>query len=61
MGWNLNLDVLANPNWTKSTSRILWDYLAVPEPSSWAMMIAGFGLVGAAFRRRVRSTKVSFA
>lgn len=24
---------------------------AVPEPSIWAMMIAGFGLVGAAFRR----------
>jgi PEP-CTERM motif len=26
----------------------------VPEPSSWAMMIAGFGLVGAAARRRNR-------
>ena len=26
---------------------------AVPEPSSWAMMIAGFGLVGAASRRKV--------
>lgn len=25
----------------------------VPEPGSWAMMIAGFGLVGAAMRRRV--------
>jgi len=25
---------------------------AVPEPASWAMMIAGFGLVGAAVRRR---------
>ncbi len=24
----------------------------VPEPSSWALMIAGFGLVGAAMRRR---------
>lgn len=24
----------------------------VPEPSSWALMIAGFGLVGAARRRR---------
>ena len=24
----------------------------VPEPSTWAMMIAGFGLVGAAMRRR---------
>jgi hypothetical protein len=26
---------------------------AVPEPASWAMLIAGFGLVGAAQRRRV--------
>ena len=25
---------------------------AVPEPASWAMMIAGFGLVGASMRRR---------
>ena len=26
---------------------------AVPEPASWALMIAGFGLVGGAMRRRV--------
>jgi len=25
---------------------------AVPEPASWAMLIAGFGLVGAVLRRR---------
>jgi hypothetical protein len=24
----------------------------IPEPSSWAMLIAGFGLVGATLRRR---------
>jgi PEP-CTERM motif len=28
------------------------DVSAVPEPASWAMLIAGFGLVGAASRRR---------
>lgn len=28
------------------------DPFGVPEPSSWAMLIAGFGLVGAAARRR---------
>jgi uncharacterized repeat protein (TIGR03803 family) len=28
------------------------DVAAVPEPASWAMMIAGFGLAGAAARRR---------
>ncbi len=26
---------------------------AVPEPATWAMMIAGFGIMGAAMRRRV--------
>ena len=34
--------------------------LSVPEPSTWAMMIGGFGFVGAAMRRR-RSVQVSFA
>ena len=29
---------------------------AVPEPATWAMMIGGFGLIGAARRRRVRAT-----
>jgi hypothetical protein len=28
---------------------------AVPEPASWAMLIAGFGLVGVAARRRQRT------
>lgn len=31
----------------------------VPEPASWALMISGFGLVGAAMRRR--PTKMAFA
>ena len=33
---------------------------AVPEPATWAMMLGGFGLVGAATRRRSRMT-VRFA
>jgi PEP-CTERM motif len=35
----------------------------VPEPASWAMMVAGFGLTGAALRRRVRvvsSARIEF-
>ncbi len=32
---------------------------AVPEPASWAMMIAGIGLSGAALRRR--NARVRFA
>lgn len=31
-------------------------YGAVPEPESWALMIAGFGMVGFAMRRRVAVT-----
>jgi len=29
---------------------------AAPEPATWAMMVGGFGLVGAAMRRRQRTT-----
>ena len=32
---------------------------AVPEPASWAMMVGGFGMLGAAMRRR--KVNVSFA
>ncbi|WP_439533689.1 Npun_F0296 family exosortase-dependent surface protein [Polymorphobacter sp.] len=31
---------------------------AVPEPASWALLIAGFGLVGAVMRRRQRVARV---
>lgn len=34
---------------------------AVPEPATWGMMIAGFGVMGAAMRTRRRSTNVTFA
>jgi len=33
---------------------------AVPEPATWAMMVAGFGVLGTAMRRRQRTT-VRFA
>lgn len=33
----------------------------VPEPATWAMMIAGFGLVGGAMRYRRGSAKIAFA
>ena len=63
MGWDLDFNVLANPNYEFSTSDAYNAFAAlapVPEPTTWAMMIAGFGFVGAAMRRRVRTT-VTFA
>ncbi len=33
---------------------------AVPEPATWAMMLVGFGMVGAAVRRRQAKTSVAF-
>jgi uncharacterized protein YaiE (UPF0345 family) len=33
----------------------------VPEPTSWALMVGGFGLVGAAIRRRTLTTTMRLA
>lgn len=35
-----------------NTEHVTATITAVPEPAAWAMMIAGFGLTGAALRRR---------
>jgi hypothetical protein len=60
MGWNLNQDILRNLSYAKSSSSILQDYInAIPEPSTWAMMLLGFGMTGVALRRR--RVSVSFA
>lgn len=34
---------------------------AVPEPATWGLMLVGFGLMGAAMRRRTVRTSVTFA
>lgn len=46
-----------NSNLLSDTSiyQINFSAAAVPEPSTWAMLIAGFGLTGAAMRRRTRT------
>lgn len=33
---------------------------AVPEPATWAMMIIGIGMIGCAFRRRLKASEVRF-
>jgi len=34
---------------------------AVPEPATWAMMLVGFGMIGATARYRRRATKIAYA
>lgn len=54
IGWNTNVNVARNPGYAFTTAQM---YLAaVPEPASWTLMIGGFGMVGAAMRRRRRAT-----
>jgi hypothetical protein len=64
MGWNISFDVLKNPGYLATTSSIYSQFLsAVPEPTTWAMMLTGFAMVGGALRGRRSRTKVkvSFA
>lgn len=57
IGWNTNVDVQTYRQSTADIYRRLTETSgeppgAVPEPSTWALMIGGFGLAGAALRRR---------
>ena len=57
IGWNLDFDVLGNLGYNRNTAQIYVQALGVPEPASWALMIAGFGMLGFA----IRSRKVSLS
>jgi PEP-CTERM motif len=63
IGYNLDFNILRNPGFTFDTAQVfgLAGTAAVPEPATWAMMLAGFGLAGAAMRRRRSSVKVTYA
>lgn len=50
IGWDLNFDALANAGYRFTSADAYASF--VPEPASWALMIGGFGMVGAAMRRR---------
>lgn len=53
IGWNLTVDELAgNGGYARTTAQIYSQFANVPEPASWALMLGGFGLVGAVMRRR---------
>ena len=43
-----------------TTTATVTYFAGTPEPATWALMVGGFGLVGAAMRRR-RAVRVSFA
>jgi len=40
------------PGWWVFTSEVDFFGTSVPEPATWALMLAGFGLAGASLRRR---------
>lgn len=57
-GWWFAVDVVAPNGGTTGAIGAGTPVLqtAVPEPATWAMMLGGFGLLGAAMRRRQRAT-----
>jgi hypothetical protein len=61
IGWNLDFDVLSRPGMTISSADMYKSYFgAVPEPTTWMMMIGGFAFIGASMRRR-QKVSVRFA
>ncbi len=61
LGWNISVDALNTPGYSQSTAQIYARFVTpstislsqgVPEPASWAMMLVGFGGIGAMIRRR---------
>ncbi|WP_260596775.1 NF038122 family metalloprotease [Sphingomonas endolithica] len=63
LGWNLKFDVLANTGYKVTSADIYTQFAqSVPEPTTWAMMLVGFGVIGGAMRRRGKvKTTVSYA
>ena len=60
MGWNVNVDIFNNRGYAFNTAQVFalqgLAIVQVPEPATWAMLLSGFGFVGAAMRRRSRVT-----
>jgi hypothetical protein len=65
IGWNTSFDVLQNSGYRYTTASAFAAFAAanpaVPEPGTWALMIAGFGFVGGSMRAQRRRTTVAFA
>lgn len=54
-GTNLQLFVAKN---SSRQDMLFWTVAPVPEPSTWAMMLLGFGFIGGAMRSRRRAEKL---
>lgn len=65
IGWNPNVDVLANGGYKATTADVFKAWVAagnaVPEPESWTMLILGFGAIGGTMRYRMRKGMVRYA
>ncbi len=62
MGWNTSVNVLQSPGYRLSTASIYAQFAnTVPEPATWAMMLIGFGMMGASLRYGRRRGTVGFA
>jgi hypothetical protein len=60
MGWNLSSDVMNDGTYLASTAEIYRRFLsAVPESATWAMMLTGLAMVGAALRGRRSQAKMT--
>ena len=51
-GQSIILGIGPAGNYQYDSTQLEWTMSTVPEPANWAMLIAGFGLTGAAMRRR---------
>ena len=53
-GSSVVLNLVRDGQWTFVSEVDFFEKTAAPEPSTWALMIGGFGLAGASLRRRRR-------
>ncbi len=59
-GYNINQISGLNGSTDYEKLVFQFDGGAVPEPATWLMLIAGFGLIGAAMRRKDRTLRVRY-
>lgn len=58
-GGGLESDNHTVGRWTRMSGTVIAGNLDVPEPATWAMLVIGFGMVGAAARRRQAGASVA--